>query len=146
MTYTIERITSPERLTELWPQIAIALEPCVRKAMHGEMVLWDIHNLIAGGKAYCFVEMESGVVRVALVLELVPFPRMSVANVFALGGSGLMAARDRFWASIKSWLWLNGVKAVDAWVSDGMKRILERKLGFSEVYHHMRLELNGETL
>lgn len=53
----------------------------------------------------------------------------------------MLGFADYGWEKVRNWLELSGAKAIDAWVAPGMARMLSRKLGFTEVYQHMRLPL-----
>lgn len=140
MPHTIEYPTQ-ERLTELWPQIQPLFQRCCEEAADGEIDAEDIRALHAMGGAHVFVELEEGVVTVAMAIEFIHYPKFKAANVFALGGHGLRQAKNRFWPLVVEWLKANEVKSVDAWVSDGMMKLLNRMLGFKKVYNHTRLML-----
>jgi len=139
MTFTIEYPT-PERLTELWTQVGPLFKRCCDEAAHGEIDAEDIRTLHALGRCFIFVELEDGAVTIAMAVEFIPYPKFTAANVFALGGRGLMKAKSRWWEIVVAWLKANNVKAVDAWVSDGMMKYLSR-LGFKKLYNHTRLTL-----
>ena len=140
MTFKVELLTG-DSLVALWPQIEPIFARCCETAAKGELDAGDILRLALENRAYVFVETDEGKVTVAIAMELIPYPKFMAANIFALGGHGLMEAKSRWWKAITEWMKANGVKTVDAWVSASMKRILERRFGFEQVYHHMRMPL-----
>jgi hypothetical protein len=143
VTFSVEYLEG-ERLAELWGQIKPLFVRSCEEAAHGEITAADIFNLTYTKQAHVFVELEDGAVTVAIAIEVTTYPRTTMANIIALGGNGLLAARDRWWKVILEWLVANNATAVDAWVAPGMRRILERKFNFRHVYHHMRLDI-GEA-
>jgi len=141
VSYVTEYPT-PERLTELWPQIEPLFERCCRDAADGELDAEDIRRLHAQGHCFVFVDSLDGVVTLAAAVEFIPYPKFVAANVFALGGKGLLnGSAERSWKLMKAWMVANKAVACDAWVSDSMARVLKKKLGFSKTYNHMRLRL-----
>ncbi len=141
MSYTIEYPT-PERLTELWPQIEPMFERCCREAADGELDAEDVRRLHAQGHCFIFVEQKDGAVTWAAALEMIPYPKFTAANLFCLGGTDWMhGGVNRAWKVMYDWMILNKVTACDAWVSDPMARVLVRKFGFKKTYNHMRLNL-----
>ena len=142
MARRVERIADAHRLDALWPSLYELFDRCCREAMHGEMTAEDIRSLAKAGKAHIIVCFnDEGYVAMAFALEFVQFPRMLVANIFAIAGTDMLGFADYGWEKVRNWLELSGAKAIDAWVAPGMARMLSRKLGFTEVYQHMRLPL-----
>lgn len=138
----IEFLQAGERLDYLWPQIKVLFDRCIREACHDEITVEDVYDLVVNQRAYLFAETDSrDQVTVAIAFELIPFPRFTAANVFVLGGHGLIAARNRWWEMLLEWLKGMGVSAIDAWVGEQMERVLKKKLKFKTIYRHMRLEL-----
>jgi hypothetical protein len=140
-------LSTPELLYNFWYLAYPLLERCVKEAMRGEMDIHDIEALARAGKAYIFVltNDKTGTnpdreVRLALAVEVVQYPRLPALNVLALGGTELAMFHRKFWKQFCGWAYMNGVRAVDGWVSPGMQRMLTR-FGFKQVYAHMRLDL-----
>jgi hypothetical protein len=141
-TYNAELCTT-ERLLELWPQIRPIFERCCNEAAQGELDVDDIFNFAVTGRGFIFVERLDDVVTVALGIEFIPYPRMKVANVFALGGKQLLSAKTRYWKVVTEWLKANGCVAVEASVSEPMAKLLEKRFGFKQVYRQVRLPLGA---
>lgn len=138
--YHCELLT-PARLQELWPQINPLFEVCCSEASKGEIMAIDIYTLAIQDRAYVFVETLNGIVTVALALEIIPYPRMKLASIFALGGSKLISAKTRYWIYIIDWLKANKIDAIDAAVDDRMLNMLTKRFGFELVYRQVRLKL-----
>jgi len=138
--YHCELLT-PARLQELWPQINPLFEICCTEASKGEIMAIDIYTLALQDKAYEFVETLDGIVTVALALEVIPYPRMKLASIFALGGKGLISAKNRYWTYIIEWLKANKIDAIDAAVDERMLKMLVKRFGFELVYRQVRLKL-----
>ena len=142
-TYYCELLT-PERLQLLWPQLEPLFARCCAEAAKGELLAIDIYTMALQGRAYIFVERLDDEVTVALGLEVLPYPRMKIANVFALGGARLLSAKTRYWQYITDWLVQNGVVAIDASVSSRMEQLLTGRFGFETVYRQVRLTLGDD--
>ena len=138
--YHCELLT-PARLQEMWPQINPLFEVCCSEASKGEIMAIDIYTLAIQDRAYVFVETLDGIVTVALALEVIPYPRMKLASIFALGGSKLISAKTRYWKYILEWLKANKIDAIDAAVDDRMLNMLTKRFGFELVYRQVRLKL-----
>lgn len=145
MSISIEYVEGQERIDQLWPELFPLFDRSCREAAKGEVEAIDIYQAFLQGKCIIFAELIDGHVSVATAIEFIAFPRYKVANVFALGGKNLRACTDRFWESIIKFLEANDVKSIDAWVSPAMARILERRLGFSLAYLHMRLRIGEQA-
>jgi hypothetical protein len=142
MRQDFELIKTPERLEQLWPQIEPMLHACIEDNCHGELTVEDLKQITLLGRAYMFVAVtETGRVTLAISIEFIPFPRLKCANVIAMAGEGLFDARKRFWAKLTGWLYMQDVRAIDAWVGERMRKVLTRRLGFKQVYHHVRFDL-----
>ena len=101
----------------------------------------DIYTLALQDRAYVFVETLNGIVTVALALEIIPYPRMKLASIFALGGAKLISAKTRYWTYIIDWLKANKIDAIDAAVDERMLNMLTKRFGFELVYRQVRLKL-----
>ncbi len=127
-----------------WTATKPLLEKCVKRAMHGEMTIDDIYNSALQGKMYIFVvkcdKTITKSVKLALVLEIVHYPKLAAMNIVALGGSDLDALHAKYWKMLCGWAYMNSVRVIEGWVSPAMERVISQ-YGFKPVYTHMRLEL-----
>jgi len=137
-------LSSKEQFDKYWPYAKPLIEQCIKKSMHGEITIDDIYNLALQGKLYVFVAKCDRTmvpsVRLALVLEIVNYPRLPALNILALGGTDLHLLYEKFWKKLCGWAYMNGVRAIEGWVSPAMERVISR-YGFKHVYTHMRLNL-----
>jgi hypothetical protein len=108
----------------------------------------DVYTMALQQKVYVFVvKCDKGImpaVKLALVLEIVNYPRLPAMNILALGGEELDALYERYWKRLCGWAYMNGVRAIEGWVSPAMERVIS-KYGFKHVYTHMRLDLTEDT-
>ena len=82
-------------------------------------------------------------VRLALVVEIVNYPRLAAMNIIAMTGKDLGPFMDRFWKRFCGWAYMNGIRAIEGHVSPAMERLLS-KYKFKPVYSHVRLDLLEE--
>jgi hypothetical protein len=137
-------LSTKEHFDVYWSATKPLLEKCVKRAMHGEMSIEDIYNAALQGKMYIFVvkcdKTITKSVKLALVLEIIPYPQMRAMNIVALGGNDLDALHAKYWKMLCGWAYMNSVRFIEGWVSPAMERVISR-YGFKPVYVHMRLEL-----
>ncbi len=142
--YDIMLLSTKEQFDKYWPYAKPLVEKCIKRSMHGEITVDDIYNFALQGKMYVFVvKCDKGLmpsVRLTLVLEMVNYPRLPALNILALGGDHLNDFYDMFWKRLCGWAYINGVRAIEGWVSPAMERVISR-YGFKEVYTHMRFDL-----
>ena len=141
--YKIELVRTQPRLDELWIPGGVQwlVERCLTEAAYGELDAADVYQLLKAGKAFLFVETCNGSVTIAFVIEYVNYPKYVAANFVAICGTDLEGLRDRCWEQIQTWAKFAGVTSFEARVSAGMRKMLESKLKFKQVYHHMRFDL-----
>jgi len=137
-------LATKEQFDMYWTATKPLLEKCVKRAMHGEMTIDDIYNSALQGKMYIFVvkcdKTITKSVKLALVLEIVHYPKLAAMNIVALGGSDLDALHAKYWKMLCGWAYMNSVRVIEGWVSPAMERVISQ-YGFKPVYTHMRLEL-----
>jgi hypothetical protein len=137
-------LSTKEHFDLYWPATKPLLERCVKRAMHGEMSIDDIHNAALAGKMYIFVvkcdKTITKSVKLALVLEVVQYPKLAAMNIVALGGNDLDALHAKYWKLLCGWAYMNSVRVIEGWVSPAMERVISQ-YGFKPVYTHMRFEL-----
>lgn len=141
-------VASSEAFDRFWPLAKPLLARSVRNANRGEFEITDVEVLIRSGKLVLIVltNDRSGTnancaVSLAFVCELTPYPRLTILNIVALGGTALHKAHEKFWGFLLGWAYLNGARAIEGWVHPGMQKILTR-FGFEPVYTHMRFDLS----
>ena len=142
--YSPQFLSSKALLDAYWVQTEAVLRPVVEEAMHGEMTTQDIYDRIISGQMYCIVIQDGSgelpKVALAIVMEIVVYPRLTALNITALGGRQLNLLKSRFWGHLCSWAYMNGVRCIQAMVSPAMARVISR-YGFEPVYTVMRLPL-----
>jgi len=141
-------LSTKEQFDKYWSAAKPLIEKCIKRSMHGELTVDDVYALALQQKMYVFiVKCDKGIVpaiKLALVLEIVNYPRLPAMNILALGGEELDALYEKYWKSLCGWAYMNGVRAIEGWVSPAMERVISR-YGFKHVYTHMRLNLTENT-
>lgn len=137
-------LSTKQLLDKHWPFAKPLLEDCIDKAAHGELEVSDIYDRIVSGHMYAFVFCnEDGPLidtKLALVLEVIHYPKLPTLNVVAIAGNDLSLLCDGFWQHVRSWAYMNGARAIDALLSPAMARLVA-PLGFEKVYQHVRCDI-----
>jgi hypothetical protein len=137
-------LATQEQFTKYWPRASKLVDKCIKRSMHGEMTVEDIHNLAMQQRAYVFVvKNDKGIqpdVKLVVVLEMLHYPKLPALNILALAGSDLEVFYEKFWQKLCGWAYMNGIRAIEGLVSPAMQRVIS-KYGFKPVYTQMRLDL-----
>lgn len=141
-------LSTQELINAHWETAAPLLQKCLDKGGDEEATLEDLYEKLIMGQAFMFVcradTVDGPDVKLAIILNIVRYPRLDVLNVMALGGSALQHFRDRFWKAVCGWAYMNGARALEGHVpSRGMQKIL-KNFGFEPVSVLMRFPLTGE--
>lgn len=140
-------LATKEQFDLYWAQCVPLLDRVIDKAMHGELTTEDIYTSAIQGQTYIFVlkndDYEVPDIKFVIALDLVNYPRLAALNVVAVGGQHLGPFFNRFWDKLCGWAYMNGVRAIEGLMSPAMARIVT-KLGFTQTYTHMRLNLNED--
>ena len=138
-------LSTKELLDKYWPRASKLVDRCIKKSMHGELSVEDVYNMVLQQKAFVFVfKCDKGIqpdVKLVLVLEICGYPKLPAMNVLALAGSNLGEFYDKFWSKVCGWAYMNGIRAIEGWVSPAMQKVIS-KYGFKPIYTHMRLDLS----
>lgn len=141
-TMSVEMLT-PDRVTELWPQ----LEPYFDAATKGneiaatEMDVKDIYVLAVTGLLAVFVYFEDGVPTCTLGIQFVNVGKRKGAEIVALGGRNLTRFKAAYWRIILEWLKANQVEFVSAYAAERFAKILLAKFGFNKSCTYVRMSL-----
>jgi hypothetical protein len=137
-------LTTKEQFDKYWPRTRQLIEKCVKRSLHGEFTADDIYQLALQQKVFIFIVKNDSCiqpdVKLAVALEMVTYPRLPAMNIIALAGSELDVFYEKFWKKLCGWAYMNGIRAIEGWVSPAMQRVVS-KYGFKHVYTHMRLDL-----
>jgi hypothetical protein len=122
-----------QSLELLYPQQAVAawekLEPLFAKEGN-DCSADEVLALLRDGMCGVFAYYEDAQLKLALALQFSQVGTDKHAEIFALGGEGLMRFRKAYWPHVVSWLKANRVKQVDVHGSERMLRIYRAKFGF----------------
>lgn len=131
-------LTTPDLIDRHWQAAAALLAPVVDQAARGEFTLEDLGQMVREGCAVAGVMLQDGAPTLAMVFEFRHYPRKTVINIIALGGSDLTACAMSFWPSFVAWAKESGAQEIEACTAPAMTRVL-RGLGFIHTYDIVRL-------
>lgn len=141
-TMTIEMLT-PERVTELWPE----LEPHFDAACKGneiakdELDAKDIYVLAVTGLVAVFVCFDDGKPACVVGIQFSTANGHKCAVVMALAGHGLMRFKKAYWQIILEWLRANSVEFLDAYAPERLAKIYLNRFGFNKSCTYVRMTL-----
>ncbi len=130
-------LNAPDLIEAHWPAAAELLQPVVDQAARGEFEVEDLRAMVDDGRAFAAVMFKGGAVVLAMVFGFTHYPRKTVLNVIALGGSDLTGAAVSFWPQFVQWCRESGVNEIEACTAPAMTRVL-RNLGFTHTYDLVR--------
>jgi hypothetical protein len=142
--YEPQLLSTKELIDKYWGACVPLLDQCIKRAMHGEMLVEDLYTRALKGEVFVIVakndDMETPTVKLVIVLELVTYPRFTAMNVVALGGKDLKNLIQMYWKDVCSWAKVCGVKKIECSVHPAMERILTAE-GFERTYVQLRQDL-----
>ena len=142
--YEPQLLSTKQLIDKYWGQCVPLLDQCIKRAMHGEMLVEDLYTRALKGEVFIIVakndDTETPTVKLVIVLELVTYPRFTAMNVVALGGKDLKSLIQMYWKDVCSWAKVCGVKKIECSVHPAMERILTSE-GFERTYVQLRQDL-----
>lgn len=145
--YAPVQLANTHLIDAFWPLVKPLFERCIDRAMHNEYNVDHIKQMVLQGKLTVIVitndrtgEHPDRDVQLAIAVEPVTYPKLPAINIMAIGGTRLALLHGKFWDQFKGWAYMNGARAIEAYVQPGMRRIIER-WEFKPVYTVMRLSL-----
>ena len=142
--YEPQLLSTKQLIDKYWGPCVPLLDQCIKRAMHGEMLVEDLYTRALKGEVFIIVakndDTETPTVKLVIVLELVTYPRFTAMNVVALGGKDLKNLIQMYWKDVCSWAKVCGVKKIECSVHPAMERILTSE-GFERTYVQLRQDL-----
>ena len=142
--YEPQLLSTKELIDKYWGPCVPLLDQCIKRAMHGEMLVEDLYTRALKGEVFIIVakndDTETPTVKLVIVLELVTYPRFTAMNVVALGGKDLKNLIQMYWKDVCSWAKVCGVKKIECSVHPAMERVLTSE-GFERTYVQLRQDL-----
>ena len=115
--YEPQLLSTKELIDKYWGPCVPLLDQCIKRAMHGEMLVEDLYTRALKGEVFIIVakndDTETPTVKLVIVLELVTYPRFTAMNVVALGGKDLKNLIQMYWKDVCSWAKVCGVKKIE---------------------------------
>lgn len=122
-----------------WPAVARLIEPGFETMRGAEYALEDLTEMVKRGSAVAgvfFDDFDRPVL--GMVFEHRFYPRKTVINVMALGGSNLAGVASTFWRQFLEWAKESGATEIEACATPAMTRMLA-DLGFRHTYNVVRM-------
>lgn len=129
------RIVQPHELSDIWPKVQGWIEEAIEYGQGDENAL-DVLIGISRGAYVLWYEPE----KFAGVVQIVRYPRQTVATVLYAGGSGLEEIRQAFSREGLSWAQAGGIDCVRIWGRKGWERLL----GMKSIGAIMQLDLRAQ--
>lgn len=130
----------PEQIPAVWFHAAPLFQKVVDKAVHGEFDVADLYRLAREGKVVVCLVWDGDEVVMATAVEFVYYPKVTAANVLAMGGYNMKQVFDICLPAVRQFCRDVGAKWIQCEVSAGAER-LYRPYGYRTVYRKMRMEL-----
>lgn len=141
-TLAIEMLT-PEKVTQLWPELEPMLQPAcdAHPIAKDELTTKDIYVMALMDLCAVFVCTRDGQPTLALVFQFHTSNGIKCADLIALGGKDLLRFKSAYWKLVLDWLRANEVKFLDAYASERMAKIYMSKFGFDKSCMYVRMTL-----
>lgn len=100
------------------------------------------YDLVSRGYMQIFTYEIGGEIVLAMLTELLVFPKIKTVRILAFAGEHMRASLQ-YWKYVQCWMYANECQRVDAWVDPQLARILCKKLGFKQKKIHVSFNLRG---
>lgn len=131
-------LSTQELLATYWPQV----EPLLASApVAEEFPPETILKAALAGQMFMFVVLLGDDVELVVVLAPTPSDTLPVMTIVAVAGTTLRKYTRKFWEFFKGWCYMNGARAIDAYVPERMEGFMEKELGLKRETVHVRLRL-----
>lgn len=130
-------LTTKDLIQQHWSAVAALVDPVAHQAARGEFTTEDLAVMVEDGRAVAAIALEGDTPVMGMVFEFRHYPRKTVINVMAIGGSNLAGVAVSFWPSFVAWAQESGVSEIEACTSRAMTRAL-MGIGFKHTYDIVR--------
>lgn len=143
MAATTVELLTPERVTELWDDLAPLFTAAAQAhdMAASDLTATALYLQTQTDSCAVFVGFEDDEVGIAIAIQFVEIGGRKGADVLAMAGKRLLRFKADFWQPILAWLKANGVEFVDATSSERLARIYMAKFGFTKSCMTVRMEL-----
>lgn len=134
-------LVSPELLSQVWPHV----EPLLLEAKEtwGEYyTIESILLLLQAGRAQLWTMNDRDEFILAMVTELLLFPKKKVLNILLIAGSEFREGLELFVDCVEMWAWKQGVTKSTAVGRKGLLRLL-KPYGYSERVVALEKDISG---
>ena len=118
-------VLQPAAVEVLWPDLYDLLYPAERFA-HGEFLIEDVLAMVKDEKAFIAVMSQAKTIELAIVFEVMVYPRKTVLHVLAMGGKGFDVVMKSCWSDLERLAKCVGASSIRAAVRPSMLRYARR--------------------
>jgi hypothetical protein len=139
---TVE-LLSPERVTELWPELRPLLQAACdsNEIAKDEIEPGDIYILAQLDMCAVFAMFDEDGLGFVLVIQFTEINGRRGADVIAMGGRSILKFKAAFWNSILNWLRANDIRFLDAYATERLGKLYMNKFGFTKSCSYVRMTL-----
>lgn len=131
-------LSTQELLAAHWPQV----EPLLASAPVAEEFPPEaIMRAVLAGQMFMFVVKQDIDVELVLVLAPTPSETMPVMTIVTVAGKNLRKHARNLWSHFKGWCYINGARAIDAYVPERLEGFMAKELGLTKETVHVRHRL-----
>ena len=118
-------VLQPAAVEALWPDLYDLLFPA-EKFAHGEFLIEDILSMVQKEIAFIAVMSKANLIELAIVFEVMVYPRKTVLHVLAMGGKGFDVVMNSCWPDLERLAKCVGASSIRAAVRPSMLRYARR--------------------
>jgi hypothetical protein len=118
-------VLQPAAVEVLWPDLYDLLYPA-EKFAHGEFLIEDILPMVQDEKAFIAVMSHTKQIELAVVFEVMVYPRKTILHVLAMGGKGFDVIMNSCWTDLERLAKCVGASSIRAAVRPSMLRYARR--------------------
>lgn len=132
-------LSTQQLVMAYWPQV----EPLLASAPIAEELSTDaiLQGVLTGQYITFVVADDEANVELVLVISKPTSETFPAITILTVAGKNLKQNANDFWEFFKGWCFINGARAIDAYVPERMVNYLQEKLGLQKESVHVRLRL-----
>ncbi len=113
----------PEDIAHVWDNVATLLSTVTQHA-EGEMEPADYLESLTHGDMQLWIAIEEKEIIIAMVTQIIPYPRKKVLRVIAIAGERFIEAHKRFNDIVETFAVNVGCSSMELWGRKGWKKML----------------------
>lgn len=131
-------LATPELVMSYWPQ----MEPLFAAApVADDLTMDNVLKALINKDLLAFVFKKDTDVGPEVELAMLLAPAANIMTIVTIAGKNLKENCQKYWEPFKGWCYMNGVRAIDAYVPERMEEFMTNELGLKRKSIHVRLSL-----